>query len=322
MRGALDIPMAKSAALGGKSIKRARVSIVWVVPIIAAVIAGYLVFERVKNAGPEISIAFANGDGLQVNQTILRYRGVKVGIVHSVKLSNDGQRVEVGVALDRSAERLAREGSLSWIVRPEVNAGGLHGLETIVSGAYIQVEPGRGKEQKQFTGRDETPILSPPAGSLDIVLRTPQVGTLNVAAPVYYRGLEVGTVQSLLLSETANDVNIRVQIQPRYSSLVRENSEFWNAGGLDVSLKLFGINVSAESMRSLIVGGIAFATPSPPGPAASPMSVFVLHEKPEEKWLKWAPSMPDWAGTNGPPTNMASPSAFPSLGALTNEGSH
>jgi paraquat-inducible protein B len=310
--------MARSTVPEAKPVAQShKIPIVWVVPIVAALIAGYLVYDRFENAGPAITITFKDGGGLQANQTILRYRGVKVGIVHSVGLSSDGQHVDVEAGLDRSAARLANEGSVFWIVRPEVSASGLRGLETIVSGAFIQVEPGHGKEQKKFVGSDETPALNPPEGSLEIVLTTPQIGTLNVGAPVYYRGLEVGAVHSLMLNPNATDVNIQVEIQPRYASLVRQNTEFWNAGGLNVSLKLFGINVSAESVRSLIVGGIAFATPTPAGPQASSNSVFVLHEKLEDKWLKWAPPIPDWAGSNGPPTNASSSESFPSVGSLT-----
>ena len=293
------------------------IQFVWVVPIVAALIAGYLVYSRFKNVGPTITVTFKDGGGLQAGQTILRYRGVKVGTVHSVKLSGDSQLVEVEAGLDRSAMRLASEGSTFWIVRPQVNAAGLHGLETIVSGAYIQVEPGQGKEQKKFVGSDETPVSKPVEGSLDVILATAEVGTLNIGAPVYYRGLEVGEVQSLMLNENATNVHIHVEIQPRYTSLVRQNTEFWNAGGLNVSLKLFGINVSAESVRSLIVGGIAFATPFPPGPVADSNCVFTLHEKLEEKWLKWAPAMPGWAGSNGPPTNTSSSGSFPSVGSLS-----
>jgi paraquat-inducible protein B len=317
MRIRSNIPEARPVLPEASGVKQTGIQLVWIVPIVAALIAAYLVYNRFKNAGPEITITFKDGGGLQAGQTILRYRGVKVGTINSVKLSTNGQQVEVEAGLDRSAARLACEGSVFWIVRPEVNGTGLHGLETIVSGAYIQVEPGHGKEQKKFAASEDTPALSPPEGSLEVVLTTPQVGTLNIGAPVYYRGLEVGAVHSLMLNPNATDVAIHVEIEPRYASLVRQNTEFWNAGGLNVSLKLFGINVSAESVRSLIVGGIAFATPTPPGLLASSNSVYVLHEKLEEKWLKWAPPMPDWAGSNGPPTNASSSGSFPSVGSLT-----
>lgn len=297
-----DIPVALPASRPLKSIKRAQVSILWLVPVLAVLVGGYLVFDRIQAVGPVITLTFREGDGLLPDQTAVRYRGVQIGTVHSVALSADGRRVEVVSRLNRSAARLACEGSQFWVVRPEVSAAGFHGLETIVSGSYIQMEPGQGKPATYFTGRETAPLPEKLRGGLELVLTCPQIGTLDAGAPIYHRGLEVGTVEDVMLDSNATGVNIRICIQPRYAALVRQNSVFWNAGGLDVTLKLFGINVSAESVRSLVVGGIAFATPSPAGLPAAANSRFVLEDKLEQKWLKWETPILAWA-TNGPPTN-------------------
>ncbi len=261
----------------------------WSVPLIAAIVAGWLVCQNVQKTGPAITIQFLDGTGIRANQTILNYRGVHVGDVHSVWLTKDAQRVEVGARLDKSAENLAREGSLFWIVRPEVGAGGLHGLETIDSGPYIQVQPGSGREQKTFIGVEEPPVLNEPGGGLEIILTTPHLGSLTVGSPVYYRGVEAGSVRYFVLSKDSTAVNVHVIIETNYAPLVRTDSKFWNAGGINVDLKLFGINLSAESFKSLVIGGIAFATPSPPGPMVSSHETFPLCEKMEDKWLKWSP---------------------------------
>jgi paraquat-inducible protein B len=284
---------------------------IWAIPLLSAIVGGYLVFEHIQAVGPLLTMTFGDGDGLLPDQTPVRYRGVQIGMVHSVKLSPDGQRAEVVARLNRSASGLARQGSQFWVVRPQVTAAGFHGLETIVSGSYIQVEPGHGKPETYFTGLDTAPLPDKLRGGLELILTCRHIGTLDSGAPIYHRGMEVGTVENVMLNSNATGVNIKVCIQPRYAALIRQNSVFWNAGGLDVTLKLFGVNVSAESMRSLIVGGIAFATPSPAGLPAVANSTFALQDKPEQKWLKWETPIPGWV-PNGPPTNNLPGSSFPS----------
>jgi paraquat-inducible protein B len=270
---------------------RPRVSIIWIVPFIAAIAAGWLVFKNVRASGPAITIQFSDGSGLQANQTVLKYRGVRIGEVRSVQLAGDTAHVEVEVRLTASAKNLARDGSVFWIVRPEVGAGGLSGLETIVSGPYIQVQPGGGKEQKKFIGAEQPPILNRSKSGLEIILTTAQINTLSVGSPVYYRGIEVGAVEYFVLGANSTRVEIHALIEPAFAPLVRTDSEFWNAGGISVSLKFFGINVSAENFKSLVIGGIAFATPPPPGILATNGGIFPLNEKVDDKWLKWSPAI-------------------------------
>ena len=285
-----------------------RFSVIWVVPLIAAIASGWLVFQDMRQSGPTITIRFNDGTGVQANQTVLKYRGVRIGEVRSVQLAGDPAHVEVEVRLTASAKNLAREGSVFWIVRPEVGAGGLSGLETIVSGPYIQVQPGDGKEQKKFIGAEEPPILNQSKSGLEIVLTTPQINTLSIGSPVYYRGIEVGDVEYFVLSTNSTQVEIHALIEPAFAPLVRTDSEFWNAGGISMRLKFFGINVSAENFKSLVIGGIAFATPTSSETPASNGSVFPLNEKADDKWLKWSPSIEI---TNASPTApQGSPSSL------------
>jgi paraquat-inducible protein B len=280
-----DLPQAK--------IKRqSQVSIIWIVPLVAAIVGGWLVFKYVRQLGPVISIQFSDGNDIEANQTTLKYRGVRVGDVLSVQLTRDAQHVEVRARLDKSAENLARDGSVFWIVRPEVGAGGLQGLETIVSGPYIQVEPGDGKEQKNFIGAEKPPILKSSEGGLEIILTTPSLGSLTVGAPVYYRGMEVGSVRYFVLEKDSTAVNVHILIEANFAPLVRADSKFWNAGGVGVHFGLFsGFSMSAESLKSLVIGGIAFATPTSPGILASNGATFQLNEKVDKDWLKWQPAI-------------------------------
>lgn len=221
----------------------------------------------------------------------MKYHGVRVGEVRSVQLSSDTTHVEVQVRLNASAKNLTRAGSQFWIIRPEVGAGGLHGLETIVSGPYIQVQPGQGSLQRKFIGVEDPPILKTSQGGLEIILTTPQIKTLSVGSPVYYRGIEVGAVEYFVLNDNATSVQIHLLIKPAFAPLVRSETKFWNAGGISMRLKLSGINISAGSFKSLIIGGIAFATPPSPGNMVSNGCIFPLNEKMEEKWLAWSPAI-------------------------------
>jgi len=272
--------------------KPSRFSLAWILPLVAAIIAGWLVFKNVRKTGPSITILFKDGAGLQDGQTVIRYRGVRVGEIRSVGLSGDAKLVQVNARLDRSAAGLAREGTSFWVVRPEFSPGGLRGLETIVSGSYIQLQPGAGKPEFHFLRRDQAPLMQPLDDALEVLVVAPHAGSLTSGSPVYFRGVEVGKVRYFQLGDDATSVTVHVRIEQRFAPLVRSNSVFWNAGGLNVDLRLFGVDVSAESFKSLLVGGIAFATPSPPGIAAPPETIFALHEKPEDQWLKWAPTIP------------------------------
>jgi paraquat-inducible protein B len=271
--------------------KQPRPVLIWLISLIAAVVAGWLVYKRITELGPLIEIQFNNGSGLQANQAVVKYRGVRIGEVRSVQLSSDTTQVEIQVRLNASAKNLARAGSQFWIVRPEVGAGGLHGLETIVTGPYLQVAPGYGSPQRQFIGVEDPPILKTANNGLEIILTTPQIKTLSIGSPVYYRGIEVGAVEYFELNNDATRVQIHLLIKPAFAPLVRAESRFWNAGGISMRLKLLGINISAESFKSLIIGGIGFATPPSPGNTVSNGCIFQLNEKVEEKWLEWSPAI-------------------------------
>lgn len=296
-----DLPRAKIK-------KHPRPVFIWIVPLIAAIAAGELIFKYVRAIGPLITIQFSDGNGLQANQTVIKYHGVRVGEVRSVELAADTVHVEVQARLAASAKYLAREGSQFWIVRPQVGAGGLHGLETIVSGPYIQVQPGGGQPQKKFTGAEEPPILKTSKSGLEIILTAPQIKTLSIGSPVYYRGIEVGTVEYFVLDTNATQVKIHLLIKPGFAPLVRTGTKFWNAGGISVRLKLLGISISAETFKSLIIGGIAFATPSIPGDVVSNGCTFQLNEKVDEKWLAWSPVIAvmnaDAAVSQSPPASL------------------
>lgn len=287
--------------------KRVVLSLIWLVPVIAAIVAGILIFQNWQKFGPVITIRFDNANGLDPNQTIVRYRGVRVGNVRSIELTKDMQGVEVRARLSRFAAGLAHDGSLFWVVRPEVGAAGIRALETIVSGPYIEAMPGSspGKTQDHFVGLNEAPIIKEGVGT-EYVLRAPLIRSLGPNSPVYFRGVQAGKVLYLELSRDSTVVNAHILIKPSFVPLIRANTVWWNAGGVDLSWHLLsGLSMTAENLKAVITGGIAFATPNEPGEQAPPGMAFELYEKPDVKWFDWSPRISITNATVSEPANPA-----------------
>jgi len=267
--------------------------VIWIVPIAALVITASVVYDRAREFGPQITIQFKDGSGLKPGQTPIKYRGVPIGEVTAIELSRDHKHALVKARLQRSAAALAGEGSVFWIARPEVGLGNITGLGTVITGPEIQVLPGKGEAKSHFVGVERAPVILE-QNELKIILRTRHQGELRRNSPVYYRGVEVGVVQEVELSNNATTMDIHVVIRRRYANLVRSSSVFWNVSGAQISGGLFrGVQVKVESLRSLLVGGIAFATPNDPraAPARNGM-VFPLGGGPKAEWLAWAPRIP------------------------------
>jgi paraquat-inducible protein B len=274
-------------------VRRTRwVGLVWVIPLVAALVAGWLVWQRLQQRGPEVIVAFTDGGGLRVGQTQVKYRGVSIGEVSGVSLSRDQSKALVRIRLVKSAEGVAREGAQFWVVRPQIGFGNVTGLGTVLSGPEIQVIPGKGASARSFEGLDSAPVGLGVAG-LRIILRAAQPRAIKPNTPVYYRGVEVGLVQRLDLAPNSLSADIHVLIHQRYASLVRQGSAFWNTSGINVKGGIFkGVEVDLESVRSLVTGGIEFATPSEKAPRVKPGTVFFLHDEAKKEWLNWTAKIP------------------------------
>jgi paraquat-inducible protein B len=273
-------------------VRRRRVfRLIWMVPVMAIAVAAYLVYYRMQDYGPLITVTFSDGGGLRVGQTAVRYRGVQVGEVTGVTLSDDEKKAVVRIRLTKFGAGMAREGSQFWIVRPRVGFGQITGLATVLSGPEINVVPGKPENpvKTEFAGLDNPPIGI--EGGLRIVLRGERP-KMRADAPVYYRGVEVGVVHKLDLAPNALSADVHVVIFPRYAALVREGSSFWDVSGLNIKGGVLkGVDIQFESLRAFITGGIEFATP--PGTArAKQGTVFFLYDEPKKEWLAWAPKIP------------------------------
>lgn len=263
----------------------------WTLPVAAAGMCAWFLLHDFVFAGPTITVYFQDAQGLQEQNSIIKYRGIQIGEIHSLKLTKNGQSVAVEIKLHHSAADVARAGSVFWIVRPQLKLGEVSGLQTIVSGSYVTVQPGTGPKTNVFAGVAEAPIV--PIPGITITLLANNLDSLENQSGVFYRGVQVGEVTGIHLDQNARFVVVDARIRQEYAALVRADSEFWNAGGINAHVGLFtGLQISAESASTLVSGGIAFATPENYGPAATNGSVFFISDKPDPKWETWAPYVP------------------------------
>lgn len=274
------------------NISRARPAwLLWLVPLGAAALCVWFVYRDFVATGPLVTILFHNADGLEAGNTPLNYRGAQVGIVKDLSLTTNDQYVKVRVRLVSSARNLARAGSVFWIVRPEVKVGNISGLRTIISGEYLTVAPGTGAPTNQFTGSDEPPIPEEP-NALHLRLIANDLSSLREQSPVIYRGIQVGEVQRYQLADDAGDVIVEILIHQEYAPLVRLNTKFWNAGGINFKFGLIrGAEITAESPATLLTGGIEFATPPEQAAPAPEGGLFELYDKPDKAWKEWRPGL-------------------------------
>jgi len=266
-----------------------RVSWFWVLPLLAAGMAGWLAYQSWSMRGTRITVQFSEGHGLRAEDEI-RYRGIVVGRVHRVDLAEDLQGVTVTAHLDAKSRQLARAGTRLWVVRPQVGFTGVAGLETLVGPRYLALLPGDGPLQREFVGLADPPIVESIApGDLEIVLQSPRRGSMRPGAPVLYRQVPVGTILSVGLDHDAGSVIARIHVPSRYTALIRAQTRFWNVGGLDAEVGLRGVSFKLESVETLLAGGVALATPPAAGEVVRNGHFFVLEEKPQPEWLAWEP---------------------------------
>lgn len=265
-------------------VRRSRgLPLVWVLPLIAALIAAWLLYRDVTQGDISATILFPSGDGLVEGKTVVKYSGVDIGVVQNFRLVQGAKELDgadgvlAEVAFNRSAEYLLVRGSRFWLVKPEVSVTGIRGLETLVSGNYIALEPGSGVPQRSFVALEQPPAKVSGEG-LRVVLKTPRLASLNRGSPVYFRQLKVGEVESYQLSEDGSEVEVGLFIRREHAHLVHRGSRFWNSSGISIEGGISGVTVDVESIASLLAGGISFYTPKSqqPSPLARDGAEFKL----------------------------------------------
>jgi paraquat-inducible protein B len=285
--------------------RRRGISLVWIIPIVAAIVAGWIALTTYLNKGPVITISFETGDGLEAGKTKVKFKDVDIGTVDTVKISEDLQRVTLTARMNQGTSRFLTSDARFWIVRPRIGAGGVSGLGTLLSGAYIEVDPGKaqGKSERTFTGLEVPPLIHSNVPGRAYVLKAPSLGSISRGASIYYRGLDVGQILGYELAADDKSLIIHVFVRAPYDKLVRTDSRFWNVSGLRLTTGANGISVEMASVQSLLVGGVEFDTPTrlETGTVAAAETAFELFDSreavAEEAYTEKVPYMVRFEGS-------------------------
>ncbi len=276
---------------------RRQISIVWVVPIVAVLIGGWLAYKAISEKGPTITITFNTAEGLEAGKTKIKYKEVEVGQVEAIEVSEDLTHVVLIAELVKDADKYLTEQTRFWVVRARVAAGEVSGIGTIFSGAYIGMDPGKtGAPARHFKGLEIPPVVTRGLPGRHFVLKANRLMSLDIGSPVYYRQIKVGQVVSYELEQDRQTVSLRVFVHAPHHELVHKNTKFWNASGLDVALSASGIRVRTESLVTLMMGGIAFDISGDvkPGEPAQDGDVFTLYESQDDIHQKKATELRHW----------------------------
>jgi paraquat-inducible protein B len=259
--------------------RRTRLSVIWIIPILAAVVAIGIAVQRIVTEGPTITVVFKSAEGIEAGKTFVKYKDVTIGHVTKVELADAYGDVEVTAKISKKAAGLMVEDAKFWVVEPRVTLSGISGLGTLLSGNYIGFQPGKSdKKQTKYKGLDVAPIITDQPGRR-FVLKASTLGSLGIGSPIYYRQLPAGQVAAYALSADGKGIDITVFINTPYEKYVTPETRFWNASGIDVSVGAGGVNVRTEGLVALLAGGLAFDAPSfaPPAQPAAANAVFTLY---------------------------------------------
>lgn len=274
-------PSAPAPARPQVKARKARISLVWLVPIVAGVIGLSMVIHDFLNVGPKVVVSFQTAEGLEAKKTQVKYKNVVIGTVTDITLSDDRTHVLATIELNQSAAPFTRADSQYWVVRPRIGAHGISGVDTLLSGAFIGADAGSSeKTEKNFTGLENPPPVTFGEKGKRFILHTDDLGSLDIGSPIYFRRIQVGQVVAYELAKDGKGVDVEIFINSPNDKYVLDDSRFWNASGVDVSVGAAGLKVSTQSLTSIISGGIAFREPkySPDAKPAQGNAEFKLFE--------------------------------------------
>jgi len=253
-------------------------SLIWLIPIVAALVGITLVARILMERGPEVVLTFKTAEGLEAGKTAVKYKDVQIGLVTRLRLARDRSHVRVLVQFNKDAESFTASDSRFWVVRPRLDTSGISGLNTLLSGAYIGADAGVSKETSgEFTGLETPPIVTRDDSGKQFLLRANDVGSLDVGSPVYFRRIKVGQVAAYELDGDGRGVTMRVFVNSPYDKFVGMNTRFWQASGIDAQLSASGFTLRTQSLATILLGGIAFQAPDDAmGPLAKANASFTL----------------------------------------------
>ncbi|KAA5604049.1 MCE family protein [Roseospira marina] len=259
--------------------RRWRPSLVWGIPLVAALIGLGLLFNVLAARGPTITVSFASAEGIEAGTTKVTYRDVDIGSVTDVGLSEDRSRVVATIDLVKEAESFAVEGTRFWVVRPRFAGSGISGIGTLLSGSYIAVDPGNGDSRvTTFTGEEDPPVVPSDVPGRRYVLHADELGSLDIGSPVYFRGIQVGQVERFSLEPDRPRLQLGVFVKAPYDRFVTLDTRFWHASGIDLRMDASGVTLQTQSIATVMLGGVAFEAPdgAPPADPAEEGHTFTL----------------------------------------------
>ena len=239
-----------------------RISPFWLLPVIALMIAGWLIWNSYEDRGTTITIDFMSADGIVPGRTPVRFQGVEVGTVQDIRLARDRSKIEVRASIKSDMEDALRDDTQFWLVTPKASLAGVSGLDALVGGNYIGMMPGKGEPRDRFTALDTQPKYRLNNGELMIHLHAADLGSLSSGSLVYFRKIPVGRVYDYAINPNNQGVTIDVLVERRFTNLVKKGSRFWNVSGVKADVGLSGAKVQLESLSALVNGAIAFDSPS------------------------------------------------------------
>ncbi len=254
---------------------------VWVVPIVALALGAWLIVRNFTSQGPVAHIRFETAEGIEAGKTEVRCRSVRVGYVRDVSLADNLAYITASIEFSDEGQKLMRPGSRFWVVRPRFSSTGISGVGTLITGAYIEMDPGPESEERKthFVGLERPPGISAGMPGLRITLHAEDAGSVTGGSPVYYRGYPVGRIEEPTLDVEHNRVSYGAFVDEKYASLITGNTRFWNASGIDISAGSSGFRIRTPSLQSIIAGGVSFAVPEdfPVGEPVANGASFILY---------------------------------------------
>jgi paraquat-inducible protein B len=259
--------------------RRRQFSPIWAIPLVALLVAGWLAYTTLAGRGPTITITFRTGEGLEAGKTRVKHNDVELGVVEKVELSPDLSHVIVTARMNKIATEHLNAETRFWVVRPRVSLSNFSGLETLLSGAYIEMDPGEGAATREFTGLEDPPVVRSDVPGTEFILEAQRLGSIGPGSPVYFHGVQVGEVLGSEFDYRHGKLNIHAYVNAPYDRLVRTGTRFWNDSGITVAAGVSGFKFEMESLPALITGGVGFDTLSAAnaGPVAAAHWVFPLY---------------------------------------------
>src|SRR5471032_3597821 len=241
---------------------RWRVQLVWLVPLVAVLIGGWLAVQSILEKGPTVTISFVSGEGLEAGKTKIKFKNVDIGVIKKVVLSPDHKRVIASAEVNRDATNMLVDDTRFWVVRPRISGGTVSGIGTLLSGSFIGMDIGtKSNSRRDFVGLESPPVFAAGVPRREFVLKSENMGSLDIGSPVFFRRLQVGQVTSYALDPDGAGMTLHVFVNAPYDKYVSNNTRFWHASGVDVTLETAGVKINTESLVSILIGGLAFQDP-------------------------------------------------------------